>query len=344
MWQVDNCPATNVNRSVVISMAGETTRLTGECRLVKTVGFRDIATSRTGLRSVSRVNSNNFDAGKFGFILNLCSQVCEVPGMLLSPLAFSNPYPVMNSLQVFKGEPATGALSLFNNILGDYVVYILSKAGFFAFAFLHQAFGRLCSFALQFLSKFRLSLPVIVNLITGKSFSIAVSGNIDNAQVNAQEIIRACLWRLGHINADVEVENTVSIYKISLPLNAPMLKYPVVAKDEGYVNSIGECFNIDGIGLLEFPDPFIIGNCAVFLETVEMFFVGLIAISDFTNHSDSQLRRKAKLVSSIVIAELMQADLPFGMFGPTDFRNIIAGLVENFHSFKKPLFLFWCCL
>lgn len=58
--QIDNSPATNIDRSVVIGVVGETTRLTEEFALTETVGLGQ-TTGRTLLRRVSGVYQDNRD-------------------------------------------------------------------------------------------------------------------------------------------------------------------------------------------------------------------------------------------------------------------------------------------
>ena len=312
--------------------------------MVRTVGFRDIPTFRAFLRGIAGINSHDRDASKSGFVFNLCPQVVEIPRIMLSPVSLFNPCPFANTFEVFNSDPAIGAFGFLNKFLGDHVVSILRKALLFASAFLHQAFSRLSAFALQFLSEFRMAVTMAVDLITSESFSITTDCYIDNSQVNADKVIGFSQGWFGNINADKEIENTIFIYEVGLTLYSAVFEFPIIAKNKGDVNPVSQGFNIDCIATFELPESLVVGYRTVLLEAMGMLFIGLITVRYFADYAYSQLRRKAEFLAYIVIAELMQAYLTFGILRPANFRNVVTCFVKDLHCFKKLLFLLFVSL
>jgi len=303
-----------------------------------------MAATGTHLACISGVNSYQFDASKKRFVFQLKPQIKKAPGMLNSPLAFSNSDPVANALEVFDGNAASGAFSLFNNLFGDTVISVFLKSGFFTLAFLKQSFSRFSTFGLELSSETGISGSGVVKLTAREGLSVTCGGDFHDSQVYSQEVIRLALRWLWNFNTDVEVEHAIDIHKVGLSANALHVDGAVFAKDKRYVNSISQSFDIDNVGSFELPDSMVVDYGTVFSELMVFVFVYLIGFFNLAYGTDSHLRRQSKLLSDIIIAELMQSYLACYMLFGSHIRDVVTGGVEGFHSFDKLLLLFFVSL
>lgn len=291
-----------------------------------------------------RINQDKMDTGEFSFVFHFGSQIVETPRMLLAPLWLLNPYPITDSFEVFKSNAATGAFSLLNNLFGDHMVDISGKPRFFLPTFLKQAFSGLSSFRLKFLSKSGMSGSKVIDAAPRKMFAVAVSCNIDNAQVNAKKVVGLAFRWFGHFDTNIEIELPVAVNQVSLPACSADVQVPVIAENKGYINSAFQCLDIDSIGKLEFPEPVVVNDSAMWFEFMVFLFIALAGISHFTYSPDSHLGSKPKFLTDGIVAKTMQTYMACCMLLVCYTGNIGASSIERFHSFEKLLLLLLGCL
>ena len=320
-------------------MARKTTRFTGEGTLVRTVRFGDIPAFGTHLRCIAWVYKDDRYARKLGFILNLRPKVVKCPRMLLPALTFPNPYPVAYAGQIFECDTASGALSLINNSLGDYVVDVSGKALFFALAVFEKALSRLSAFGLKLRAKLGMAFTKAVDMVSGKGFAGGINSDILNAEVNADPVVRFVLRRFGHFDTDVEIENTVLIHKVGLTPDTSGIKLPVIAEGKGNINPLVKSLEIDDIGKLEFPDAVVIDDSTMRLEAAMLLFIPLVRFGGLAYSAYCHLRRQAKLLSDVVIAEMVQFYLSARLMLKGNIGDMVTGSVKGFHRLEKLLFL-----
>ena len=97
---------------------------------------------RASPRCVSGINKFQKDTGDFCLVRDKLFQLIKSPGMVLSPLAFSNNRSGTDTRQVFKGYSPSSVFCLFNNFLGDDMINVSSKTGFFSFTLFQKMFSR----------------------------------------------------------------------------------------------------------------------------------------------------------------------------------------------------------
>jgi hypothetical protein len=296
------------------------------------------------LGGVMRVYEDDRYTGEFSFVDDFALQVVEAPGVLSSPLAFSNSYPLADASEVFEGNTGRGAFAFLNEILRDDVVDVVSETRFLSLAFPQQAFSRLCVFGLQSACKFTMSVSQIIDVAAGEAFAVAVGRNIDNAQVDTEIVFRFTFGRLRYVNADVKPELTISVYEVGLTPNTLQVYLPVIVKDERYVDPIFKRLDVDLIGLLELPEPVVIDYRTVFFESVMLLFVALICFFYLADSADGKLRSKTEFRPDVVVAETVQNYLAVSLLLVRHVRDVIAGSVESFHSLQKLLLLLLGCV
>jgi hypothetical protein len=122
----------DVHSSDRIRTAGEATADAGEKTLRSSIGSIHTATLRTGSGGVAWIDENDRDAHPRRLVGNFLPQLMETPGMVLSPLAFTNRCPFPDALQILQGHPATGGVFRpLHQFLRDPMVFLSGKALFF---------------------------------------------------------------------------------------------------------------------------------------------------------------------------------------------------------------------
>lgn len=91
------------------------------------IAFVHTPTLRTGSGDVVQIDEHDRNAGSRRFVSDLLSQVIETPGMVLSPLAFTNRYPLTDALQVLQSKPATGVFRPLHQLLRDPMIFLSGK-------------------------------------------------------------------------------------------------------------------------------------------------------------------------------------------------------------------------
>jgi hypothetical protein len=211
-------PTANIDRSVAISVGRETTANAQESLLIRTVTTINTTADLTGFGRVARVNQNHRHTGQTRLVFNLLAQIVKRPSVMLSPLAFSNRYSLTDALQIFKGYSHRVPFGLFNNLLGNFVVFVGRHSLLFAAAFFEQATGRFSTLALQLGSEFGVTLAKAIKVISGVGLAGAIGQDVFDTQV-APKIFRGLEGRiLCHFTRGKEVEVTVNQHQITFAL------------------------------------------------------------------------------------------------------------------------------
>lgn len=300
----------------------------------------DTTTYGASSGSVARVYSSNQHTGLFCLVDNLLTQVIEAPRVMLSPVSLSNRYPVTDSLQIFKGYPASGVFSLFNNPLADDVVNVICHSTFFAPPFFEQPFGRFSSFALEFLSQFGVALTEVIQVIASISVAIRISGNIFYAKVNADKFINILrFWRF-NLTSRKKVKRAVNISQVRLAALIPQqFKLAFAA---GKLYPLAALSSPDRHFLfIDVPaqDTGIVSDSAVGLKDTLSFLVQFVSVGYFRNATHDHLSGKAKVVFHIVITYFMKPELIKYTIAPRPLTYTITGSISCFQRLKQRLML-----
>ena len=164
---------------------------------MRPVGPRDMPASRTGLRSVGRVNRYQRHPCHGGLVLNKATELAERPRVQDAPLGPGSPYPISKSLQVLKGDSAFGAFGLAHHTFTDLVIHVAHES---CLASSHAPEAPPCRRRVLTLQTAPLTLAplsqradvcVALNRVgagfLGKDAAVARHGQLLDAQVDANE-------------------------------------------------------------------------------------------------------------------------------------------------------------
>lgn len=254
-----------------------------------------------------------------------------------------NCYPFADALEVLKSNTTTGVFGSQYKFFGDTVIFLFGKATFFFTPFFEQAFSRLRALSLQFAAQTGVPFADAVDLLAGIIVSIAVGGNVIHAKVNAKKLVN--IFRVGRfdIAGGKQIKLPVDIDEITFSALASQKLPLTFAADKRDVLAPANCPNRD-IGTLYIPlqDSAIIRDCAKWLEDALAFFVEFVSVYHFANTAHNHLRRKVKLISNIIVRQVVYGYAAEFSAIPGHLRDIVTGRVS---SLKRGFecFRLLCC-
>ncbi|GIV22052.1 MAG: hypothetical protein KatS3mg023_3803 [Armatimonadota bacterium] len=123
----DGSPARNIASSDGISRPSEAAADTPEMRLRRTVGFCHMPAGGAGPGGVPGIDKDHRNACQTSLILDEGAKLMERPTVLDATLSLLNREPFADALEVFRGDAATGAFGLRDQLLADDVDGHLSR-------------------------------------------------------------------------------------------------------------------------------------------------------------------------------------------------------------------------
>jgi hypothetical protein len=191
-----------------------------------------------------------------------------------------------------------------------------------------------------------MSLPEIVQVGAGKVFSIAISGNVLDSEIDSQEVNMLILRWFRKIHDQQEVEHIIYQNQVSLTLDPTLFDNPLMVStdNEGNLDSPFQCHKGNMVNAHTHV-ALVVYNCAQ--QTKRMWFLRLlvcfVSFNHFSNGPNSHLRRKTKLLFHIVVAQFMYLDLAMGFVLKGDLANVVACFIKTNHGFFQDSMLFIVC-
>lgn len=230
----------------------------------RSVAFVNMSTCRAGVRGVPRVNRDHWHASQPCLVLDQGTELEERPAMQRGSLSATNRYPFADTAQVFESDPASGVFRSSHNAFADRVVGVGGKAVLFAGQILEAAARRLRAFALQFGAQAAVTAAHIVHSAAAINRPVAVSSNIDNAQVYAKEVAHVFDGRLVHFADLMQVERAAPVHQIRFALHVRQQGKLALARDERDGLPPADCPNAHGLrGQLPGQNSLVVGDTAV---------------------------------------------------------------------------------
>ncbi len=250
------------------------------------------------------------------------------PTVLDAPLRLANRDPLADALEIFPRNPASGVLGLRTQPLGDLVVDVGGETMFFVAPFLQEPFRRLGAFFLQPLTELGLTLPEAVDLPAPIRLAIRVGGEISDAQVRAQPIVRRERRRFGHLHDHREVKLAVAIGQVGLTPDAVQPGAVVAVQHDR--DDLPPRQGQDRHAIQPFPGqhPLVVDDGSVGAECGLNPLVALVGFRDLTDGPHRQLGREAEVPADVRVHQLLKPDLVGRPRAKGDDRNGIAGGVE----------------
>gem|GEM_PF-5828000 len=227
--------------------------------------------------------------------------------MLEASLRLSNPYPVTDTLEVFKGHTASGALSRCYQRFTETGVHIPHEAGFLTSAFLQQTFGRLCSKRLQAGSQVLMTGANTFHTFPTVDNPIRINGYVGKAKINTDKVVGIGYGGIRQMNGLQEEPFAVPENQISFSFDAGLSSRVIVPTDKRHDLATIHGKNRNPIQSLIGKKSVVPYTRTVRTKAVERLFIPPIGSTDNTHGTDSPLRSQSKFSTNTVIARVMQA-------------------------------------
>jgi len=304
-----------------------------------TVRFRDEATTGTSTGCIARVGQLYQHPRKLSLILDKLNKLAESPGVVATPLGFSNRCPIPDAVEVFQGNQAMGVFSLRHQLLADYVVGVSSEVSFPTRKPFKMSLSRFSSLALERSLKPIGLFPYLVYFFTRIKLPIAVNGKVDNSQVNSQcsnGVIWGGFWG---INRNRKIEGLIAENKVTL-FDNPVKPYFLISPNpDGDKETSLKCEDGDSVQSLPGEDALIINHRRMELEGMQSGLISAIAFNHFSNNSDCHLSRQAVVLTKIAVSKVVELYLAGCMLFKGKPGDIVTRLIKSLHRLKKSVVL-----
>jgi hypothetical protein len=296
----------------------------------------DVTATRTFAGSIPGVNLGQHYAGHGCLVNQECFQLEERPRMQNIPLCPPSPYPFADASKIFNGDSAPGAFGGIHNSFRNAVIGMSSKPSFSAAEFSKVSLGRPGSAFLKLGSQCPVSSPDIVEPDPAVHIPVAIRGDVNHSEIDAEEIVHIFRIRIVDIAGGRQIECAFVIDQVRLSL--AVFEQFALALTRGERNALAACDCPDGDGQFgELPrqDALIVSYCAVFAELSDCLFVQIVCVGDFCNAADNNLSCEWKLGSDLFIDQSMQGELAEYLLPPCPLADPITGSIGRVHGFAQ---------
>jgi len=294
-----------------------------------------IATPRAFAATIARVNRVQGYSVKLRLVFKKVSKLRECPITVPCSLATSNRDSLGNAFEIFNGDASRCVFSLENKTLADNVIRVTLETGLLARKLFKFAFTRACTFALQVAATVRVFAPRLINLRTCKRLTIAVSYQIYDAEIHAQNVLGIAKQRFVNVANYIQIEVAFAVNQISLAFAEWQQLSLIVATLKW--NCLATFKRPDGHSLvfLKRENPIVICDAAVLTKDALDLLINLVSIGNFSNQSHDYLSRQIKGVAGRVVGEFMQLELFEGFTFPSLRTDCVARLVRALNRFPE---------
>jgi len=328
---------------VEVRMAGEPTMQTTKLTLVLAVAFVAMAAARTSFACVRGVDGNNRHTCKSRLVLDEAAELKECPSGMSSSSSPPNRYSRSNVLEVFKRNTPRCAFSDGNELFTDDVVHVSAESRFTPTDALHNAFTGTGAFLLEFPASLSEPSPDFLNLFAAIDFSVAIHGEIDDAQINAKEVVNFDGRGLLKFDGAVQEELAIPIDEIALSTNTGEISRLILAEDVGdHQPASADSQDANTVAVLERQDSFIVGHRSRRTEYGAFCLVAGETLSGLADGANGHLCRQIPAITAFSISELLNRRSredagSESLFGSKGSRLVIAahGVEQDFALFDR---------
>ena len=346
MRLVRNSPAGNVTDVDRRDVVGGTRMAAADAKKQVsrlTVAFVHQSTDRASTRSIPGIAVEVQDAREFALVTDELTQLGEGPTVQSSPLLSSNRDSPAYAGQFFQGDPARGALSRSHDALTDDVIHMSGEAGLLAPPLFEESSCRLGALLLESLPESAVPVPQTVDLAAAVDVTIGVSGDVDDPEVNAEEVINVLRLRRLHVAAGYQVELAAHEREAALPL-AESEEFPLARPaDEGDALTASEGQDGD-FPLVKMPTEgaVVVVNSPVLAEGALAPPVEFVGVGDLGDQSHREVGRQREPFSDGIVSQSMKAVLSEGAVFPGLAACPVAGRVHPLYDLAQSSGLFGC--
>ena len=325
---VDDGPGPDVPGGDVVCVASESTRQTSKDSLGQSVAPMNVPAFWAGLAGIFGVDEGNQHPGQHRLIADEVTELTKRPGLVDITLGPTNGC-LADAPKVFQGDRSASVFGLFHNAFGYRMVSGFNEITFFSFQSYQMTARIFGSSLLQSLTEGRQAFAGSGNGFPAMNLTVAVGGNIYDAQIRTQEIFGHFGGRIFKINRNEQIPFITNQAKVSFPemvCQEGSLPFPA---DKGNFNPTIQGRERSQAFIDEQAEvPGIEGYATQGLEGSHFLPVKFVGISNLGRYPDSKLGGKFKGSPNLGVGYFLKAVLPEDFLFPSEFRNEVCGPIS----------------
>ncbi len=293
--------------------------------MIRSISAVDAATTGAGLASVVWVDEDHRYASQARLVADEQPQLKERPVRESGTLAATGRNPLADTLKVFQGNRAGGALRLYHDLLADLMVGVSLIAGLLAADKPKLPSRCAGSLPLEVAATVGECSTLLLDRCAAVGRAVRVRGEVHDAEVYSDHVGRFDRLTLRHIADDGEVERPSDIQQgdfTSVGRKQPAL---VVPADERYRHPAIECPQVDHALANKAEDTPVVGLPGATPKVSLPRTPGFVCIGNLSNATNGSLPAESKVFTSLTIGDVVQIELPEGLFLPRECRDIVTG-------------------
>ena len=331
-------PACDHAGSVGIGVRFVTARATPKLVLGLAILFCYVPAFGTFPASIARVDGDQQNASNSGLVFEEQKQLRERPGMQNSTLFSPGLDPLADTGKVFQFEPALGAFSFGNDLLGNTVVDMRGEPSLTPGEFLQFPLGRASLFLLKFGPQLAMPAPDGLNFASAMPLAVRRGCDVGDAKVHSEEFRWSDRRVAGKIYCAVQVELPLSVNQIGLPLDAVEPLALVLAVEQGNDNAaFWQRPKTNLVHTLEAEDALIVSDGPVGLEDRADCLVPLKALDGFADSTYCHLCGQSETGANFSVGQFVDRRLTKELGVKAEACRKGGGFIGALHGFEQPL-------
>src|SRR5262252_5187656 len=223
--------------------------------------FGAVAAGSAGSAGVAGIDGSQRYASERGFVREKEPQLRERPGVQNCPLLAPGLDPFADAHQLLDGDPAPGAFSFGNDLLGNAVIDVSGEPPLTPRQLLQPPFGGAGLLLLELGPQPAVAVAHGFDFAPAVPVAVRVAGNVGDAEIHTQKFARLYGSGGGKINRAVQVELSLSEYEIGLSLDPvePLLLVLAVHQRDDYP-AFRQRPEADSVQPLEAKNALVVGD------------------------------------------------------------------------------------
>ena len=317
-------PSGDIASSVMVCVVAVPAYHTLKNRLGFPVFLGDMPARHALPAGVARIDNRNGNAGLLGLIFDKGAKLAKTPIVQTVPLLFSGLNLDPDMRQIFQRDTQTGAFSSGNDALGNAMILMLLKACLLAADGAQAALGRPGASALQGGAALGVALARRLHLVARVLPAQAVSGNVDDAEIDAKDAVRRQQGRVVKVAHDGQIPLAAHEHQIHFAFAVlQQLTLVFTANVSDFCASLQQPDRHD-IAIGKAENPVVVRLRRMFAKSTLRFLVDFVRIRHFGNATHRHLRAYFKFGAQLVITKFVEVELPEYLGFKSPFSNPVA--------------------
>lgn len=299
----------------------------------------------TSLGSICWWNDNQRYSIPFSLVFNKRPELGKTPRVKFSFERFIPTLGIRSDVcQVFNGDANSSSFSFIDYSLGDGVIDYRCRGSLFPFKPFQESsastFTFTCStssaFGLNRTTNFHSFFPVLVKKLRRVFFTVRRAGYISYSKITTDKLFDIFHVFLGNFYRLKKVKLASLENKIGFSLDIWKV-ISVMTNESNLLPLVNSPYRSNVSMIRKYTA--IIAYTSKFIENTSFLPVKLVRVGNLANTTNNYLSGKFKLVSNVIITQVMKFKLIKNFILPSDFRDKVTSRISFLDRFKKSLIL-----